>query len=386
VNSIRVRSAVALGGVAALTATAWAVGGGVSFASGGANPVCGVPSRYPTIQAAVTDVNCRTIRVAPGAYAESVTISRGLTLQGALAGQDARNRRGRESVVSGGALADFTINADNVTIDGFTLNGPVDQGTAALVLPGGNTGETIQNNIINNPGRAASITTSRSAFRRNAVNNAATAGDGFQGNSRAIRDVTIADNSFTGSKPAHYNADVTFIEGDQNLTVSGNRSTGNGTLVAVFKTTDAHVTGNTVVGDGSSSAIYVGGANHNVTVSDNTISAAGSAVKVANDFGDGTNSGVTISRNTLRKNQYGVNVAKASATGTVQATRNSITGNTLYGVFNDPASGATTDATCNWWGDLGGPGPVGPGRGDKVSTGVTYKPWLKLSSLLLGCR
>jgi hypothetical protein len=386
-KSIRVRTAVALSGIAGLTAATWAVGGGVSFAAGGGTTVCDVPSRYPTIQAAVNDVNCKTIRVASGAYAENVTVSRSVTLQGAQAGQDARSRRGRESVVSGGTLANFTINADNVTIDGFTLNGPVDQGTAALVMQGGNTGETIQNNIINNPGRAASITASRSVFRRNAVQNAATAGDGFQGNSRAIQDVTIADNSFTGSKPAHYNADVTFIEGDRNLTVSGNRSTRNGTLVALFKTTGASVTGNTVEGDGSSSAIYIGGANHNVTVSDNTVSAAGSGVKVANDFGDGTNSAVTISRNTLRKNQYGVNVATGSTTGTVQATRNSVTGNTLYGVFNDPASGGTTDATCNWWGDLRGPGPVNPGSssGDKVSTGVTYKPWLKLSSLVLGC-
>jgi hypothetical protein len=268
-----------------------------------------------------------------------------------------------------------------VTIDGFTLNGPVDQGTAALVMQGGNSGETIQNNVIDNPGRAASITTSSSVFRRNAVRNATSAGDGFQGNSRAIHDVTIADNTFTGSKPALYHADITFIEGDRNLTVSGNRSTGDGTLVALFKTTGAHVTGNTVTGDGSSSAIYIGGADHDVTVSDNTVSAAGSAVKVANDAGDGTNSAVTISRNTLRKNQYGVNVAKGSTSDTVQATRNSITGNTLYGVFNDPASGAPTAATCNWWGDL-----RGPDHGDKVSADVTYKPWLKLSSLVLGCR
>jgi hypothetical protein len=367
------------------------VGTGVSSASTGKNgtgrsATCAVPSRYPTIQAAVDDTDCKTVDVASGAYGESVTVSRSVTVRGAQAGQDARGRRGRESVVSGGTLANFTINADNVTIDGFTLNGPVDQGTAALVMQGGNSGETIQNNVINNPGRAASITASRSVFRRNVVDNAATAGDGFQGNSTAIHDVTISDNSFAGSKPAHYNADVTFIEGDKNLTVSGNRSTGNGTLAALFKTTGARVTGNTVVGDGASSAIYIGGANHGVTVTDNTISAAGAAVKVANDFGDGTNSAVTISRNTLRRNQYGVNVAKASTTGAVQATRNSITGNTLYGVFSDPAAGADTNATCNWWGDSRGPGPVGPGRGDKVSSNVVYKPWLKLSSLVVGCR
>jgi hypothetical protein len=381
VKSIRVRSAIALGGIGALTATAWVVGGGVSFASSGNNALCNVPSRYHTIQAAADDVNCKTIKVAPGAYAESVTISRSVTLQGAPAGQDARSRRGgRESVVSG----ILTIDADNVTIDGFTINGPVDQGKAALVMQNGNSGETIQNNVVNNPGRAASITTSRTVFRRNVVVNTATAGDGFQTNSRPVHDVTISDNSFSGPKPAHYNADVTFIEGDKNLTVSGNKSTNDGTLVAIFKTTGARVTGNTVAGDGSSSAVYLGGANRDITVSDNTISGAGSAVKVAKDAG--TNAGITVTRNTLRKNQYGVNITAGSMTDPIHATRNSITGNTLYGVFNDPTSGAKADATCNWWGDLRGPGPVGPGRGDKVSPDVTFKPWLKLSSLALGCR
>ena len=35
------------------------------------------------------------------------------------------------------------------------------------------------------------------------------------------------------------------------------------------------------------------------------------------------------------------------------------------------------DATNNWWGAANGPGPVGPGSGDKVSIGVTFKPWLR---------
>ncbi|MEV6842352.1 right-handed parallel beta-helix repeat-containing protein [Actinoplanes sp. NPDC051411] len=245
----------------------------------------------------------------------------------------------------------------------------------------GNSGETIQNNIFHNPGRAASFTTSRTVFRRNAVKNTATAGDGFQGNSRPVRDVTIADNNFSGADPTRYNADVTFIEGDRNLTVNGNRSTGDGTLVALFKTTGARITGNTVTGGTGASAIYIGGADHNVTVTDNTISDAGSAVKVANDFGGGASSAVTITRNTLRKNQYAVNVAKDATTGGVHANRNSITGNARYGVFTDPAAGARTDATCNWWGNI-----RGPAGGDKVSSGVDYKPWLKFSSLSVGCR
>ncbi|MGX6607681.1 hypothetical protein ACWKSP_36980, partial [Micromonosporaceae bacterium Da 78-11] len=258
--------------------------------------------------------------------------------------------------------------------------------TAALVMQGGNSGETVQNNIINNPGRAASITTSRTAFRANVVKNTSTATDGFQGNNTPVRDVVISGNSFSGANSAVYNADVTFIEGTANLTVADNQSNGDGTLVALFKTSGARVTGNTVVSAAGSSAVHIGGGNSNVSVSGNTISAAGSAVKVANSFGVGTNSGVNISKNFLRNNEYGVNVGAASTTTAVLANRNSLTGNSKFGVFNDPASGASTNATCNWWGALNGPGPVGPGRGDKVSTNVAYQPWLKLSTLLFDCR
>jgi hypothetical protein len=394
------KAAVAVGGVGALAATIAAIGGGTSYASGNpvagrpGNPgaVCAVPSRYPTIQAAVDAPACTTIRVAPGTYAENVAIARPLTLQGARAGQDARSRRaGGESVISGGTLAPVTITGSNVVVDGFTINGPADSGKAALVLQAGGSGETIQNNIVNNPGRAASIQTSRTTFRGNVVKNTSTATDGFQGNSTPIRDVTITGNTFGGANPAIYNADVTFIEGNANLNVTDNRSTGDGTLVALFKTTGARVAGNTIVGGGGSSAVYVGGGNNNITVTENTISGAGSAVKVANGFEVGTNAGVTISRNTLRNNQYAVNIGPKSPqgvpslSGVVKANRNSITGNSLYGVFNDPTSGGTADATCNWWGTLTGPGAVASGKGDKVSTGVTYKPWLKLSSLILGC-
>ena len=34
------------------------------------------------------------------------------------------------------------------------------------------------------------------------------------------------------------------------------------------------------------------------------------------------------------------------------------------------------DATCNWWGDASGPGPVGSGSGARVTPNVDYAPWL----------
>ena len=35
----------------------------------------------------------------------------------------------------------------------------------------------------------------------------------------------------------------------------------------------------------------------------------------------------------------------------------------------------TTNAEGNYWGDVSGPGLVGPGTGAKVSTNVDFQPW-----------
>lgn len=54
---------------------------------------------------------------------------------------------------------------------------------------------------------------------------------------------------------------------------------------------------------------------------------------------------------------------------------NSILGND-HGVENAMPTGPAIDAANNWWGHASGPGPVGPGSGDPVSTNVTFSPFL----------
>jgi hypothetical protein len=53
---------------------------------------------------------------------------------------------------------------------------------------------------------------------------------------------------------------------------------------------------------------------------------------------------------------------------------NNITGSTRYGVNNTVLG--ILDAECNWWNSADGPGPVGSGHGDNVSTNVDFSPWL----------
>jgi nitrous oxidase accessory protein NosD len=98
----------------------------VSAATLYVNPdgLCGGNSPcYMTIQAAINAANNGdTIKVADATYNESVNINKSLTLQGAQAGVDARNRSGAESVISN-SCSPVQITADNVILDGFTVQG-----------------------------------------------------------------------------------------------------------------------------------------------------------------------------------------------------------------------------------------------------------------------
>ena len=79
---------------------------------------------------------------------------------------------------------------------------------------------------------------------------------------------------------------------------------------------------------------------------------------------------------TITNHDYGVyidDLAPASSVYAITINASNISNNTTYGLYN----GITTQtvASDNWWGSTSGPGPVGPGSGDNVSTNVDYSPW-----------
>lgn len=72
-------------------------------------------------------------------------------------------------------------------------------------------------------------------------------------------------------------------------------------------------------------------------------------------------------------NNYGDGIYFGGGDGQVHYSN--ITNNAGYGIRNgDP--NFDIEAQNNWWGHSSGPGGVGPGSGDEVSTYVTYSPWL----------
>jgi parallel beta-helix repeat protein len=103
-----------------------------------------VPSVYPTIQAAVTAASPGDeIIVAAGSYGEIVTIDKALTL---------RSSAGAASTVLNGGI---TVSANNVTIEGFTVNDGASMGeNAGIYIVASTSGHTIIGNILNGPGSA----------------------------------------------------------------------------------------------------------------------------------------------------------------------------------------------------------------------------------------
>jgi hypothetical protein len=80
----------------------------------------------------------------------------------------------------------------------------------------------------------------------------------------------------------------------------------------------------------------------------------------------------TFTCNIFSSNTTGVE-ASAIATNGLIATNNNIAG-IGFGMRNNGP--ATINAQSNWWGAANGPGPVGPGSGDNVSTNVDFSNWL----------
>jgi len=89
------------------------------------NGTINVPGDHPTIQEAIAAASeGDTIVVAAGSYPENVTVDKSLTLRGAQAGVDARDRSGAETIIEpdeGAGIRILTVAGRVVVIDGFTV-------------------------------------------------------------------------------------------------------------------------------------------------------------------------------------------------------------------------------------------------------------------------
>lgn len=307
-----------------------------------------------------------TIHVAAGTYNEQVTVDKTLTFDGAQVGNDARMRSGPESIVTD-SEGPFLIEADNVVIDGFTVEGATSDPTTDSAASGSGIwdnpsfsgthgGYLIQNNIIqmNIAGiEADNDGTIQATIKQNLLLNnnlsGAGGGTGILTSTSGLNNALIDNNKFSGNNQS-MNVQAT----SSSVTVSNNVFDAS---IGLGFSSSFLLKNNTAVNSPPFASIDLFGGDNGVSIQNNLLQSGQRAILVENPFGVGPNTNTA-------------------------ANTNCIQGNTVAGLEEDPGGHTgNLDATNNWWGSPTGPtiGSNPGGTGDKIidSDGVvTYKPFL----------
>ena len=351
---------------------------------------------YATIQAAVDASPAgATITVDPGTYPEQVSIYKMLTLQGAQAGIDARSNvraanPANASVLTGQLYADgtrscsFYIAADDVTIDGFTVQDETVQDTsrgAGIAIAPGHSGAHILNTIVQNNVSglflANASSTDPAVIQHNLFrNNNHNGDDGGRGiysdggiSGGNLTNVTIDSNAFYhnvgGWGTTYYESGISLesqTPGSQsNIRITNNQFQENGKAILAWNVNGLLIQGNVITHetDQASGAVRFEGGVSNATITGNTIyDNSGPAMRTDSKTVPADESGFVVNNNNFYHNAYGYGSNAAIMI--------------VAGTYN-----GTFDLRNNWWGDPSGPGYVA-GTGDSLYTGrnsVVYSPW-----------
>ena len=321
---------------------------------------------FSSIQAAINAAAPGdTINVAAGTYSEQVNINKTVILRGAQAGVDARTRVPSSESIIDHPCGPVQIEADNVVLNGFTIQGSILPDPCFLSgiwtnpgFSGTQGGHQILNNIVQNnisgieldSTCAASPTLVKFNLIQNNNNPGPGPGNAIQTNF-GLCNATIDKNKFSG----HSNSSVLVVAPSSGLVVSNNELVGAASERIVFGgVSNSSIVGNTSIGStATNGTIRLFGGNSNIQINSNTLRNGIRGIRVDDPFSIGPNSGVT-------------------------AHFNCITGNTAAGL-EVPAGGhaGTLNAENNWWGSASGPFPTGTGDAVVDPGGVVdYVPFL----------
>jgi len=286
-------------------------------------PVGTCAGAYPTISLAVAAASAGdTITVCPGTYPELVSVNKTLTLLGAQSGVDARlvTRTGlpaTESVVTGLAgTTSFYVTANNVTIDGFTVQGATLPNTFGfgMVLGPGTSGAHVVNNIVQSNIAGLSLANApggnQAVIRYNVFRNNNQPGpasgtgiytDEFNAGG-ALTNVLIDNNNFIGNVTEGISFSSSTAGSQSNVTVSNSLFDGNGRAVFLFNIISSSFTGNTLrnATEPATADIRIFGGVNGFTIQCNTLSAgAGRAIRINDGVGGNPNSNIAITSNNI---------------------------------------------------------------------------------------
>ena len=329
---------------------------------------------FATIGAAVAAAAAGdTINVAAGTYNEQVNLNKAnLILRGAQAGVSACVRPGNisETVITH-TSGPLQINADNVTVDGFTLQGATSGFTAGIHAVANFSGYRVLNNLIQNNviglfinSNGMNATLVQGNRFRNNTNPGSASGNGIYSNGQLSK-TTLRQNCFSGQTTASILFDGVSPCNPNlfaDLTIADNSAVGERFLELVC-TKNVTISGNRIAdpplkpsATSERPGISIGGGNANVVVEGNSITSTlnnqnTSAAILIRNRAQMLNSNVTVRCNRITGNLGGGLTVEANA-------------------YN----GAVT-AENNWWGCNAGPGSVGC---DVTTGSVDANPWLKM--------
>jgi len=314
--------------------------------------VIDVPGDYPTIQQAIDAASDGdTIMVAAGLYEENVEIDKSLTLKGAQAGVDARNRSGAETIIEpdeGTGIRIITAADRWVVVDGLT----VQNAEHGIATP--------------EPTMAADIT----------VRNVRVINPTEFGISPTFTLTTTVEYCYVEGAIQAINAGA-LVPFDPTVATFRNNEIVNSQFgITGYLGEDSLIEGN-LVRDFATEGTGISGSFLNTEIRNNTVTGYvdGAGLSFEEHYGRDVSENVNVEGNTFTRNDLGIYVFDTQTTLTgITVNFNNIAGNYRYGVWNQ--GGETLDATRNWWGDARGPGGVGHGNGDDISTKVLYSPWL----------
>lgn len=313
--------------------------------------VIDVPGDYDTIQEAIDAASDGDIIiVAAGLYEENVEIDKSLTLKGAQAGVDARTRSGAETIIEpdeGTGIRIITATDRVVVIDGLT----VQNAEHGIATP--------------EPTMADDIT----------VRNVRVLNPSEFGISPTFTVTTTVEYCYVEGAIQAINAGA-LVPFDPAVATFRNNEIVNSQFGFTGYLKDSLIEGN-LVRDFATEGTGISGQFLNTEINNNTVTgyAEGAGMSFESHYGRDLSENVNVEGNTFTGNHLGIYVfdTQTQLTG-ITVNFNNIVGNSRYGVWNQ--GGETLDATKNWWGDVSGPGGVGPGAGDEISTKVLYSPWL----------
>lgn len=233
-----------------------------------------------TISAAITNAAAGdTIKVGAGTYNGNININKSLTLQGANVGVAGNATRASESIISATGLGSnlgtrVTISANNVTFDGFRINGP---GAGNGVSVGSVSGASVTNNLIVGVGLTGIIAGgTNTSITNNSITGAGLIGINANGTTPTVSNNFVSNKTTGISAPGaatitnnEVTTNITGINAGGTSSVSGNNAHSNTTGIGITTGSAATVSGNTI--DSNGTGLTTGGSN-GVHITGNTIS------------------------------------------------------------------------------------------------------------------